>query len=500
MKKLFVLLIISMLGIWAVKISGADRPKVAILEFSTINIPQQFGVLTPDWLSVGLVKSNRFVVLERTNIEKILQEKKIERTALFDPSQIQKFASLIGATHVIYGSISDRTGQAFSAMDWFMSNAQQRIEINVKLADIKTGEIVYSDSVYADSRELIERAIARLTTKLLAQVPMNGVILEVSGKDVFIDLGASDGVAEGDMFEVVSQGRTVTHPVTGEVVTLPERRSAEVVVNEVYPRTLKGRLIVAKGAQELEIARGMAVRSNNVKQNSLSQNLRRVNDIYSSSVGMGYVGLASAQGSIFNINPAGLPQVQNSEISLSWKYVGSTFGITQQGVYKEHLNGYSPFKDNALFPNGLNFVAAFGDGLGLGVNLHTDGVATNPKSDLNFENGQFEYSISLGKAFNPHFMAGLAIGGVNQWHAYEPQGVASTNYSFRGNHWMTKFGVLFRPDKDLSLGGIVAVPLSKSSGPGKVGEASNDYQVVVRKYNPGIGHDCQNSAFRGNVL
>lgn len=48
--------------------------------------------------------------------------------------------------------------------------------------------------------------------------PISGYIVEHQGDAYIIDLDASDGLALGDLITVVGSGKTLTHPVTGEVL------------------------------------------------------------------------------------------------------------------------------------------------------------------------------------------------------------------------------------------------------------------------------------------
>lgn len=45
-------------------------------------------------------------------------------------------------------------------------------------------------------------------------------------RSTYIDLGASQGVSVGDLFSVTDPGQTVTHPATGEEITLESEASA----------------------------------------------------------------------------------------------------------------------------------------------------------------------------------------------------------------------------------------------------------------------------------
>lgn len=54
--------------------------------------------------------------------------------------------------------------------------------------------------------------------------PLSGYVVQSSGDEYLIDLGIGQGVTTGDLFTVVGQGATITHPVTGKVLGTEETR------------------------------------------------------------------------------------------------------------------------------------------------------------------------------------------------------------------------------------------------------------------------------------
>ena len=64
-------------------------------------------------------------------------------------------------------------------------------------------------------------------------------------RSTYIDLGTSQGVSVGDLFSVTDPGQTVTHPATGEEMTLESEASALLGItraneNHSIARVIKG--------------------------------------------------------------------------------------------------------------------------------------------------------------------------------------------------------------------------------------------------------------------
>lgn len=72
------------------------------------------------------------------------------------------------------------------------------------------------DFVVADS---MDAAGARLLENLLAAFPPEGYVIQVIGdREVVVDLGAGEGLREGDLLEVFTEEAPIIHPVTGREI------------------------------------------------------------------------------------------------------------------------------------------------------------------------------------------------------------------------------------------------------------------------------------------
>lgn len=113
----------------AKKITSTNKQKVAIVEFdNTDNIQTQLGVFLADEISTSLANltenQSKFRVLDRANLDLILEEKKVLKS--FDRSKLAKDLGKIDAADIlICGTITDFNGY---------------YRVNIKLLDTKTGD------------------------------------------------------------------------------------------------------------------------------------------------------------------------------------------------------------------------------------------------------------------------------------------------------------------------------------------------------------------------
>lgn len=196
------------------------------------------GKQTSDILSSRLTASNRFIVLERTDIRKIKEER-----------QFTNDASLVGVDTLIVGSLTEfgrnTTGKVGFLSATKLQTAKAKVEL--RLVDVRTGRVFFSASgsgeASTESGEvagfgskadydgtLNDRAIAAaisdvvgsLMTKL-EERPWRTDILKVDGDRVFISGGIRQGIRPGEVLQIYAEGERVKSAQSGFDIALPAR-------------------------------------------------------------------------------------------------------------------------------------------------------------------------------------------------------------------------------------------------------------------------------------
>lgn len=243
------------------------RPRIAVLGFennSSYNYwGDQLGAAATDELTTQLVKSGEFTVLEREQIQRILDEQHAGQSGAIDAATAAKIGKLLGTQLVVLGSITqfsidEKSGGIgrFSA-----SYAEAESMLDVRVVNVNTGEILvvaegqgkkrfggasfkdmnlqrnFDAGVAAEAlRPAVESAIASLVqdkAKFAAAGPAAPNIQVVGARDgsIYIDRGENGGLQVGqklDVFRVVDTIRdasgNVLDEVTEKVATLEVTR------------------------------------------------------------------------------------------------------------------------------------------------------------------------------------------------------------------------------------------------------------------------------------
>ncbi len=111
-----------------------------------------------------LAKSRRLTLVERAQLRQALSELRLQRTGLAENSDMARAGKIIGATHVVIGSLSVN---------------EQRVILNARVLDVRTGALYagaavnvegWSDELFALAHELANSLHYQLTDEVLPGV------------------------------------------------------------------------------------------------------------------------------------------------------------------------------------------------------------------------------------------------------------------------------------------------------------------------------------------
>lgn len=104
-----------------------QKRRIAVLEFTDLQGKvTNFGRYLSEELITRLYDSNRFKVVERQLLNKVIAEQKLSLTGVVDPASARKLGSVLGVDAIVSGTIADRG---------------DTLKINARLIDSETGEV-----------------------------------------------------------------------------------------------------------------------------------------------------------------------------------------------------------------------------------------------------------------------------------------------------------------------------------------------------------------------
>ncbi|MGH7598188.1 MAG: CsgG/HfaB family protein [bacterium] len=200
-----------------------ERLSIAVLPFESKGIGGALGQIDLlDKLVTGFVGINRFKVIERAQLERILEEQKLGMTGVIDASTAAQIGKGIGVDGVVCGSIT-QGGNA--------------VTIDARLIDTETAAIITAKDAYSNGLSLqnLSQMISDLAARFKADLPLvNGYVISVQDEKVTIDLGNKNGIRKGMKCHVYREGAPIVHPVTGEVLGKNIEELCEVQITDVF--------------------------------------------------------------------------------------------------------------------------------------------------------------------------------------------------------------------------------------------------------------------------
>jgi len=209
----------------------AQRLSLSILPFEHEGLVSEASLSFQDNFIDALVDRNRFQVVERNKIDVILKEQKLSRSKLIDGRTALRLGRLVAAQSII-------TGTMIETIDG--------IEIVARMMDTETSEILATEDVYAEAKDLPTLKILAegLAIKFHHEFPLlEGLVIECMDRHICTDLGQDEIKLKRRL--IVFRQRPVTHPVTGKVLGADTEIIDHARVTQVLPEMSKAELLEA---------------------------------------------------------------------------------------------------------------------------------------------------------------------------------------------------------------------------------------------------------------
>ncbi|HSY73522.1 MAG TPA: CsgG/HfaB family protein [Alloacidobacterium sp.] len=279
------------------------KHKVAVLDFNyaTVMTASQavfgtnvdIGKGISDMLIDKLVNDGSFRVIERNQIDKILNEQNFANSNRADTATAAKIGHILGVDAVITGDITQfgrddqnknvggmlgKWGSGYGLGGVGTQKSKAVVQITARMIDTSTGEILASASGKGESArsgtmlggggagtggfggggggmgssnfaqtiigEATTQAVAALAQNLAADstklptivaptVSVSGLVADASSSDIIINVGTQAGVKVGDKLQISRVVRVVKDPVTGKPLRSIENPVGQLTVTSV---------------------------------------------------------------------------------------------------------------------------------------------------------------------------------------------------------------------------------------------------------------------------
>jgi len=271
---------------------GTVRSVVAGIFGTDVDI----GTGISDMLVEELVKGGAYSVIERKALDKLLAEQNFSNSDRADPASAARIGRLLGVDAIIVGSITQfgrddrqvglggfgRSLGKYGLGGTSVRSAKAVVGVTARLVNVETGEILAVATGSGESKrsgtsllgaggsgssagggvvdmrstnfantilgEATRHAVEQLATQLTANAsrietkarPIEGLVADVTGNTVVINVGTRAGVRPGMTLSVRRLSREIKDPATGRVIRRMEETLGTLTITEADEESAVG--------------------------------------------------------------------------------------------------------------------------------------------------------------------------------------------------------------------------------------------------------------------
>lgn len=212
------------------------RLRVSFLLFAKQGQASVLSETVYDNLFNVVVTQGRFDVVERQQLESILQELKLSQTALVDPATAAKTGKIMAAEGMLIGTVTE---------------TPQALEVFMRFVDVESSVVLAAVDVYGEELTLqgMRSLMDGMAWKLQRHFPLvEGLVLDKEGEILLTDLSAKQGIKRYMKLVVYRDGETLRHPRSGKVLHKPDTILGEARITIVSGELSKATLLPSKQA------------------------------------------------------------------------------------------------------------------------------------------------------------------------------------------------------------------------------------------------------------
>jgi curli biogenesis system outer membrane secretion channel CsgG len=262
---------------------SALKKRIAVISFEDRSgYGHNIGRGVADMLVTSLVESDKFIVIERAELDEILKEQGLGQTGLVTPQSAAKVGQLLGLQRMITGSITEfgskqsKVGGGIGGFNLGVSTTTARVVVDLRIINVNTGEIVMAKSAEGEdsstgldnvgmddidfhnsntwdntqlgiaSRESIIECVEFITEDM-AGLPWEGKIIKASGTTIYMKPGSKGGVQPGMVFSIYRAGEELIDPDTGLSLGSEESKIGEIQYTGDVADGKAGKALVKSG-------------------------------------------------------------------------------------------------------------------------------------------------------------------------------------------------------------------------------------------------------------
>ncbi|MHB0996232.1 MAG: CsgG/HfaB family protein [Elusimicrobiales bacterium] len=238
-------------------VTGPKR-RIGVVEFENKSAYGQgrLGGAASDILVTELVKSGKFIVVERDRLNKIMEEQKFQSQGMIDAQTAVKIGQVLGLEAIVVGSVS-QFGVKKEGSDYLLAQSKQQVaevSVDLRLIDVQSGQVILADSGKGTAKskkssflgmgtkggydetlegEALRGALVQFVTNIASQLNKKAwscMVADAYNDELYLNAGQDSGVQPGLKLDCFRQGAEIRDPRSNLVIGHREEYIGRAVV------------------------------------------------------------------------------------------------------------------------------------------------------------------------------------------------------------------------------------------------------------------------------
>jgi TolB-like protein len=225
-----------------------NRLTLAVMPLQGKGDSQAFVEASTDRMVAQLVELRRFKVIERSKLEEVLQEQRLQVSGVVGDRTAVDVGRVAGADAIVVGTVSI---------------IGSTTTVNARVIDTQTSEVLVARNARSDRTDLedVEKLVENVAIMIYNELPLvQGSVINTEGKVMYIDVGRDKRIRRGSRCVAFREVGDLLDPSTGALIDKKVKMLGEVQVEEVLEKASKVELVRMESGESIKVGDKIVVK------------------------------------------------------------------------------------------------------------------------------------------------------------------------------------------------------------------------------------------------
>ena len=211
-------------------------------------------------LLVELSKNNNFRIVDRGNLDKILNEQSLSRTGVIEKDSAVQMGRVSGIHYLLTGSVLEtaaalpgKVPMVGVCVFWELIDTTSGAVLSAATVTGTVNKILQQEkgnkswrmppAAYAKAAQNAAEKICESLEENLNMPMLSARVASIYGNSIYIDVGANKQVKPGQVFCVYQDGLPIHDPDSGEILGRQQRVICRIIINNVEKKLASGAFV-----------------------------------------------------------------------------------------------------------------------------------------------------------------------------------------------------------------------------------------------------------------